>query len=209
MRKGMPVVDLCIYVGQNPPVKLLTYRLPEIPEGYDWDVCTSEALTTRMSTHGSKIALPDGMCYKMLVVQRNNDMPLHVLRHIAQLIEQGGVVYAPRPDSSASLKDKVDSVEYKKIVDQLWGKEDVVSGKRSVGKGTLYWGMSLAEALRQAGIRPDMGIVSGNTPTDKVYFAHRRLADADVYFVDNHSQRSLKMRWFCVPLYRMLLIGIL
>ena len=46
----------------------------------------------------------------------------------------------PRPDSSASLKDKVDSVEYKKIVDQLWGKEDVVSGKRSVGKGTLYWG---------------------------------------------------------------------
>ena len=64
MRKGMPVVDLCIYVGQNPPVKLLTYRLPEIPEGYDWDVCTSEALTTRMSTHGSKIALPDGMCYK-------------------------------------------------------------------------------------------------------------------------------------------------
>ena len=192
MRKGMPVVDLCIYVGQNPPVKLLTYRLPEIPEGYDWDVCTSEALTTRMSTHGSKIALPDGMCYKMLVVQRNNDMPLHVLRHIAQLIEQGGVVYAPRPDSSASLKDKVDSVEYKKIVDQLWGKEDVVSGKRSVGKGTLYWGMSLAEALRQAGIRPDMGIVSGNTPTDKVYFAHRRLADADVYFVDNHSQRSFK-----------------
>ena len=192
MRKGMPVVDLCIYVGQNPPVKLLTYRLPEIPEGYDWDVCTSEALTTRMSTHGSKIALPDGMCYKMLVVQRNNDMPLHVLRHIAQLIEQGGVVYAPRPDSSASLKDKVDSVEYKKIVDQLWGKADVVSGKRSVGKGTLYWGMSLAEALRQAGIRPDMGIVSGNTPTDKVYFAHRRLADADVYFVDNHSQRSFK-----------------
>ncbi len=79
-------------------MKLLTYRLPEIPEGYDWDVCTSEALTTRMSTHGSKIALPDGMCYKMLVVQRNNDMPLHVLRHIAQLIEQGGVVYAPRPD---------------------------------------------------------------------------------------------------------------
>ncbi len=52
--------------------------------------------------------------------------------------------------------------------------------------------MSLAEALRQAGIRPDMGIVSGNTPTDKVYFAHRRLADADVYFVDNHSQRSFK-----------------
>lgn len=70
----------------------------------------------------------------------------------------------------------------KRLLINCGGKEDVVSGKRSVGKGTLYWGMSLAEALRQAGIRPDMGIVSGNTPTDKVYFAHRRLADADVLF---------------------------
>lgn len=69
--------------------------------------------------------------------------------------------------------------------------------------------MSLAEALRQAGIRPDMGIVSGNTPTDKVYFAHRRLADADVYLLIIIVSDHLKMRWFCVPLYRMLLIGIL
>lgn len=35
MRKGVPVVDICVYLGQNPPVKLVTYRLPEIPEGYD------------------------------------------------------------------------------------------------------------------------------------------------------------------------------
>ena len=89
----------------------------------------------------------------------------------------------PVPIALLLLKIRWILLSIKKIVDQLWGKEDVVSGKRSVGKGTLYWGMSLAEALRQAGIRPDMGIVSGNTPTDKVYFAHRRLADADVYFV--------------------------
>lgn len=192
MRQGMPVVDLCIYVGQNPPVKLLTYRLPEIPEGYDWDVCTSEALTTRMSVRGNEMVLPDGMSYKMLVVQRNNDMPFHVLQHVAQLVEQGGVVYAPRPEGSASLEDEADSVEYKKIVERLWGTEPLTSGKRSIGKGTLYWGMSLTEALLQAGIRPDMEMVSGNTPTDKVYFAHRRLADADVYFVNNHSERTFK-----------------
>ena len=83
---------------------------------------------------------------------------------------------------------------------------DVVSDKRSVGKGTLYWGdVSWREALRQAGIRPDNGYCKQNTPLIKVYFAHRRLADADVYFVGIIAVSDhLKMRWFCVPLYRML-----
>ena len=31
---------------------------------------------------------------------------------------------------------------------------------------------------------------SGNSRTDNVYFAHRRLADADIYFVNNHSERN-------------------
>lgn len=48
--------------------------------------------------------------------------------------------------------------------------------------------MSLEEALAQAGIRPDIALKSGNTPKDKVYFAHRQLADAEVYFLNNHSK---------------------
>ena len=68
-----------------------------------------------MSTHGSKIALPDGMCYKNVWLCSVIMICLYTYCVILpSLIEQGGVVYAPRPDSSASLKDKVDSVEYKK-----------------------------------------------------------------------------------------------
>lgn len=192
MRKGMPVADLCIYLGQNPPVKLLSHRLPEIPEGYDWDVCTAEALITRMSASNGEIILPDGMSYKMLVVEHASDMPLSVLRHIAQLLDQGVPVFTGRPEGSISLKEKADSAEYQTIVNKLWGTKETTSGVRTVGKGKLYWGMSLAEALQEQGIRPDMGIKSGNTPTDKVYFSHRRLADADVYFINNHSEREFK-----------------
>lgn len=39
-------------------------------------------------------------------------------------------------------------------------------------------------------IRPDIAIKSGNTAKDKVYFVHRRLSDADVYFLNNHSDRA-------------------
>ena len=65
MRKGIPVVDLCIFAGDNAPVKLLTYRLPEIPEGYDFDVCTADALIKRMKARDGRIVLPDGMSYQI------------------------------------------------------------------------------------------------------------------------------------------------
>ena len=180
MRKGIPVVDLCIFAGDNAPVKLLTYRLPEIPEGYDFDVCTADALIKRMKARDGRIVLPDGMSYQMLVVQRNGDVTLEALRHIASLVEQGVPLYGPKPLRSGSLKDAGNAEEYAKLADRLWGGEMAASGSHAYGKGTVYWGMSLEEALAQAGIRPDIVLKSGNTPKDKVYFAHRQLADAEV-----------------------------
>lgn len=188
MRKGIPVVDLCIFAGDNAPVKLLTYRLPEIPEGYDFDVCTADALIKRMKARDGRIVLPDGMSYQMLVVQRNGDVTLEALRHIASLVEQGVPLYGPKPLRSGSLKDAGNAEEYAKLADSLWGGEMAASGSHAYGKGTVYWGMSLEEALAQAGIRPDIALKSGNTPKDKVYFAHRQLADAEVYFLNNHSK---------------------
>ena len=190
MRKGMPVIDICVYLGQNPPVKLLTYRLPEMPEGYDFDVCTAEALVTRTTAADGRLTLPDGMSYRILVIQRNNDMPLHVLRHIAELVKGGVTVCGPRPEGSESLKDMAEIKEYQALVEELWGKEETSSKVRNVGKGKIYSGLSLPEALVQENIRPDISIKSGNTAKDKVYFTHRRLADADFYFLNNHSDRA-------------------
>lgn len=104
MRKGVPVVDICVYLGQNPPVKLVTYRLPEIPEGYDFDVCTAEALVGRTMAVDGRLTLPTGISYSLLVIQRNNDMPLHVLRHIAGLVKGGVIVCGPRPDGFRFLE---------------------------------------------------------------------------------------------------------
>lgn len=190
MRMGMPIVDLCIFAGDNAPVKLLTYRLPKIPEGYDFDICTAEALVTRMKAHDGRIILPDGMSYQMLVVQRNGDITLKALRHIASLVQQGVPLYGPRPIHSGSLKDTAYKEEYIELVNELWGSEAASSGNHVYGKGKVYWGMDLAEALALAGIRPDIALQSANSPKDKVYFAHRQLADADVYFMNNHSRKT-------------------
>jgi hypothetical protein len=56
----------------------------------------------------------------------------------------------------------------------------------------VYWGMTLAQALTMNGIKPDAGFKSGNTITDKVYFAHRRFGDHDIYFFNNHSKNIFR-----------------
>ncbi|RYG53343.1 hypothetical protein EON80_32820, partial [bacterium] len=97
MRNGISVADICIYLGEDAPVKLLAYRLPEIPEGYDFDVFTKDALMNRLDSKNGKIILPDGVSYKILVLQRGSDLSLDALRKISDLVKGGVIVYGAPP----------------------------------------------------------------------------------------------------------------
>ena len=187
MRAGKSSSDLCIYLGENAPVKILTYRLPDIPGGFDFDAFTTDALLTRMNGSKGRITLPDGVSYKMMVLPRNGDITLEALRKIASIIEQGGYVYGPKPHHSGTARDIGKEQEYNAIADKLWGKTPGQSGSVNVGHGSLYWGMSLHEALKKAGIKPDVEMQNGDTKSSKIYFAHKKLADADIYFLNNHK----------------------
>lgn len=57
-----------------------------------------------------------------------------------------------------------------------------------MGKGHVYWGITLEEALQKEGIHPDIALKSGNEPENKVYFTHRHLPNIDIYFINNHSE---------------------
>lgn len=190
MRNGKSVADLCIYLGENAPVKLLANRLPVIPEGYDFDVCTKDALVSLMSAKEGRIVLPDGVSYQILLLPTNGDISLEALRQIAQLVKEGVPVYGSRPTSLGSLKEAAFAKEYQDLVNQLWDTKP--SGTKVFGKGKVYWGMPLAEVLAKQNIKPDADFKSGNTVTDKVYFAHRRLGDRDIYFLNNHSKNVFK-----------------
>ncbi|MFD2164023.1 glycosyl hydrolase [Paradesertivirga mongoliensis] len=187
MRAGKSSSDLCVYLGENAPVKILTYRLPDIPGGFDFDAFTTDALLTRMNGNKGKITLPDGINYKMMVLPRNGDITLDALRKIASIIEQGGNVYGPKPHTSGTARDIGKEQEYKTIADKLWGETPEKSGSKDVGQGSVYWGMSLNEALETAGIKPDVEMQVGDTKSSKIYFAHKKLADADIYFLNNHK----------------------
>ena len=151
MRQGMPLIDLCVYLGENAPVKILTHRLPDIPGGFDFDAFTSDALFTRMSAKNGQIVLPDGMSYRMMILPGNGEITLEALKKIADLVNQGISVYGTKARYSETFADIGKKKEYEALAHKLWGKETPSSGYRHYGKGTVYWGMPLEEAVYQAG----------------------------------------------------------
>lgn len=68
LRQGKPVSDICIYLGDEIPMRILSHRLPQLPQGYDFDAFTTDALMNRMSVRDGQIVLPDGVSYKIMIL---------------------------------------------------------------------------------------------------------------------------------------------
>ena len=187
LRTGKSTADICVYLGENAPVKILTHRLPDIPGGYDFDAFSTDALLSRMDAKGGCIALPDGVAYRMMVLPRNSNITFAALEKIATMVRNGIKIYGNKPAFSESHTDRNKQKEYTKLANELWGEDTGKKGSNKVDKGTVFWGMPLAEALLQAEIQPDISMGKGNTKESMIYFTHRRLRDGEIYFLDNHK----------------------
>lgn len=93
LRQGMSVNDLCVYIGENAPVKILTYRLPIIPFGYDFDAFSSDALFRRMKAEGKRVVLPDGMSYGAVAVPRRTELTDAARQRLKQMQAEGVPVW--------------------------------------------------------------------------------------------------------------------
>lgn len=90
LRQGTPAVDLAVYAGEEFPVKTFAFRLPEIPEGYNFDLMNYDALANRMDidTNGD-ISLTGGMKYKALIVAKNTPITEKSEVQLKRLSEKG------------------------------------------------------------------------------------------------------------------------
>lgn len=99
MRQGKPVADVCIYLGDEIPMRTLAHRLPPLPQGYDFDACTTDALLHRLKAEGGRLTLPDGVGYGMLVLPPDGQLPAAARQQVEAFRRQGVPVYDPQTDS--------------------------------------------------------------------------------------------------------------
>ena len=96
LRQGKPVSDLLLYLGDDVPKRTLTHLLPPIPQGYDFDALTTDALLHRVTVSNGRLTLPDGVSYSMLLLPPDEELTPAVRRKVEQLRVAGAHVWSPR-----------------------------------------------------------------------------------------------------------------
>jgi hypothetical protein len=114
------------------------------------------------------------MRYRILYLGGSSErMTLPVLRKLDALVGAGAKVVGVRPKESPSLSD--DPTEFRRAADALTVRQQTPN-----------------EALAQLRVPPDFEFRGdGDTDPPQILFLHRALADADIYFVSNRTNRKL------------------
>jgi hypothetical protein len=185
LQQGRFVADVAYFYGEDSNLTAIYGdHFPDVPAGYNFDYVNADALTHKFSAADGRLTTASGMTYRVLALDpRSKQMSLPVLKKIGELVEAGAAVVGAKPESTPSLADN--QAEFHALADKLWG-----SGNgNSVGKGRVYGGQKLSDVLQALNLQPDFEYTRPKSDTD-VLFVHRKLADADLYFVDNRNDRD-------------------
>jgi hypothetical protein len=183
LQQGHFGADLVYFYGEDSNLTaIFQHKSPEIPAGYGFDYINADALIHELRVKDGQIVTRSGMQYRVLGLDPySRHMSLPVLRAIAKLVNDGAVVAGPKPADDPSLAD--DQAEFEKLSSQLFGDG---TGVQKVGKGAVYAGQNLTDVFNALNLKPDFDY-SKQVDSSVVEFAHRKLTNGDIYFVDNRS----------------------
>lgn len=217
LQEGKFVGDVCFYLGERPPTLAPPkYLVPGLGAGYDCDYANAEVLLTRMSAENGKVVLPDGMSYRLLVLQNctspseeisrmvgrfqslnvspvpSTEMSVEVIQKIRELVYNGVTVVGAPPKTSGDVINAQESDrKVQEIVAEIWGDLDgKTRTERNFGKGRVIWGKTPREILLADGIQPDFKFNSQDTDPEKFDYIHRTTDDAEIYFVINRRNQT-------------------
>lgn len=191
LQEGRFFADVLWFIGEDVPNRIgwRDELDPPLPRGYDFDGCDATALLQAKVEDG-RIVLPSGMSYRVLLLANRPTMRPAVLRKIAELVSAGAVVVGPRPQQSPSLADVGDGDrEVKDLGERIWGPCDGRTVKEhAAGNGHVYWGLSFPDLFSRLGLAPDFDWEAQSGDAEVLYI-HRRVGEAEVYFISNQKLR--------------------
>lgn len=171
LQKGQNVADVLYYYGENNNItQLFNKTLPDVPKGYEFDFVNSTALIEAIEFKNGKLTAKSGNTYEVLYLDKSaENMTLPVLKKLQKLVAAGAKVGGTKPQQSPSLSDN--SIEFKKIVDEIWQSENIIKG-------------TVGEALNSLNISED--VIVTNTEHEVLY-RHRSASNMDFYWLNNRN----------------------
>jgi hypothetical protein len=186
LQQGHFAADFIYFYGEDDNItSIFADKSPDVPAGYGFDYINADGLIHVLAVKNGNVVTKSGMSYRVLGLDPASvHMSLPVLRALHKLVEDGATVAGPKPSNDPSLAD--DTAEFQMLSKQLFGDG---SGDHTVGKGKVFAGQTVAEAMAKIKLSPDFDYTKPEADTD-LLFVHREMPNADIYFVDNRSDRS-------------------
>lgn len=191
-QNGSFVADVLYYYGDNIPN---VYPLKEADmagamPGFDYDV-TDETILLQLECRDGMVCTPSGMSYKVLALPSHQALSLEALEKVAALASEGAAIIGKKPLYLVSLKGAADAQKkFKALSDEIWGREDSVSGSVSYGKGNVAWGVTSREYLLSKGVKADFSVEGSSDGFD---YIHYTIDGKDVYFISNQKEEERKV----------------
>ncbi|HEY3372074.1 MAG TPA: glycosyl hydrolase [Prolixibacteraceae bacterium] len=186
LQKGEPVVDVIFYIGDQLPQYFSKSILNDLPYGIQASVCNFDMLKDEAKVIDGKISFGGKQSFPLLALPKSQVMEFATLQRIAQLVNDGAVVYGPKPTEMMSVSEiKTSGAAFHQLADQLWSP----SGESKYGKGKVISGKPIAEVLKQLGVLPDLTTNTAN-PLE-IMFIHKTMKDGEVYYVFNQQDRAI------------------
>ncbi len=148
------------------------------PAGYDFDIVYPHHLAA-MTWRDGALTLPTGPAYRVLMLPENWAADLVTLRRLRDFARAGAPIFGAAPVVPAGVRDYEARDEFTALVRELW------DGPRPLVRRT-----PLSAALKEIGLAADVALPPAPTGGELRYI-HRRLSDAEIYFVFNHSDRDV------------------
>jgi hypothetical protein len=191
LQQGHFYGDVAYFYGEEGPLTaVFGWQLQgDAPEGYGFDFVNSDVILNHLSFDNDRLVTTGGTSYRILYLGgTSRRMTLPVLRRLRDLVAQGAVIVGSKPVDSPSLSD--DETEFRAIAGKLWGGgASQPASLHHFGKGRVYSGKTANEVLALLAVAQDFEYTRPE-PDTTLMFVHRRLADGDVYFVDNRKGRA-------------------
>ncbi|MGB8192660.1 MAG: glycosyl hydrolase, partial [Chitinophagaceae bacterium] len=192
LQQGHFAADLLYFSGEdaNMYTKVNPDELnPMPPTGYDYDLVNAETILNKIKIVDGRIVLPNGMTYRIFILQNYKAVTFALLSKLKNFVQQGMIMVGTRPERTPGLADHANGdASFKQLVNELWGNIDGSSiTENIVGKGKVFSGQALSYILEKLNIAPDFEFTSrsGDAP---VIYIHRKINDGDVYFLSNQRR---------------------
>ncbi|WP_158837340.1 glycosyl hydrolase [Polaribacter sp. L3A8] len=177
LRKGIPVSDLLVFVGDGSPNSIIKEHMfsPALPKHINYDCINADALLHRVEAKENKMVLPNGIQYQALYLKNIKEIKLKTLKRIAELANKGVVIIGEKPQKLGSYAvSEKDNIEFNKLVDQIWTRK------------TTYLSGDWDTIFKANNISTDLFIEGGKD----INYTHRKTENEDVYFFYNPENEA-------------------